>query len=253
MNILFTICGRAGSKGIKSKNSKKFLEHPLPFYTFSVIDLFMVEHPEYECDIVLNTDSDQLMNIAKKFHKDIILQERQESLAGDSAPKVAVIADCLEQMQKKKDKIYDMVVDLDLTSPLRTKKDLEALIEKKQEKDYDVVFSVTESRRNPYFNMVKKAGDYCEKVIASDFTARQQAPEMFDMNASLYAYSPEFLKSGKAIFDGKCGMIHMYDTGILDLDHENDFVLMEVIAKYLVGTNEAFSEIEKHIFECCKL
>ena len=253
MNILFTICGRAGSKGIKSKNSKEFLGYPLPFYTFSAIDLFMNEHPEHECDIVLNTDSEQLMDIAKKFHRKVILQEREEGLAGDTAPKVAVIADCLEQMQKKNKKRYDMVVDLDLTSPLRTKKDLEALIEKKKEKDYEVVLTVTESRRNPYFNMVKKVGEYCEKVIKSDFTARQQAPEMFDMNASLYAYSPEFLKAGKSLFDGKCGMIHMYDTGILDLDHENDFVLMEVIAKYLFETNAAFSEIEKHISGCCDL
>ena len=35
----------------------------------------------------------------------------------------------------------------------------------------------------------------------------------------------------------------MMDTGILDLDHENDFVLMEVIAEYLFKNNAEYREI----------
>ena len=40
MKILFTICGRAGSKGIKNKNIREFVGKPLPYYTISAIDLF---------------------------------------------------------------------------------------------------------------------------------------------------------------------------------------------------------------------
>ena len=39
----------------------------------------------------------------------------------------------------------------------------------------------------------------------------------------------------------------MYDTGILDLDHENDFELMEVVAKYLINKYEKFGEIYNNI------
>lgn len=42
---------------------------------------------------------------------------------------------------------------------------------------------------------VKKTEHGYKKVIDSDFTARQQAPEIFDMNASIYAYNPGFLAS----------------------------------------------------------
>ena len=42
-------------------------------------------------------------------------------------------------------------------------------------------------------------------------------------------------------------MIEMYDTGILDLDHENDFELMEIIADYLFKNNAAFKEIYDNI------
>ena len=39
----------------------------------------------------------------------------------------------------------------------------------------------------------------------------------------------------------------MYDTGILDLDHENDFALMEVIAKHLYDTDKEFGEVRDNI------
>ena len=38
MKILFTICGRAGSKGIHNKNIKTFCEFPLPLYSLSALD-----------------------------------------------------------------------------------------------------------------------------------------------------------------------------------------------------------------------
>lgn len=67
------------------------------------------------------------------------------------------------------------------------------------------------------------------------------------MNASIYAYRPEYLQSKKGVLDGYCEMAEIYDTGILDLDHENDFELMEVIAKHLVERNDKFKEIYDNI------
>ena len=69
------------------------------------------------------------------------------------------------------------------------------------------------------------------------------------MNASMYAYSPEHLKSGKGVLDGYCEIIKMYDTGILDLDHENDFELMEVIAKYLFNKKQEYGEIADSVLK----
>lgn len=253
MNILFTICGRAGSKGIKNKNMKEFLGFPLPFYTVSVIDLFIKLNPSLCCDIVLNTDSNDLINMFKRqvsLNVDII--HREAILARDNTPKLAVISNCLQIIQQRKKYEYDMVVDMDLTSPLRTVKDVSNLIKRKMISNVDVVFSVTEARRNPYFNMVKKTEDGYKRVIASDFNARQEAPEIYDMNASLYAYSPSFLMSGKALFEGRCDVIKMLDTAVLDLDNENDFEFMQVIAAYLFEKYPDYLEVRKNIKRCCK-
>ncbi len=253
MNILFTICGRAGSKGIKNKNMIEFLGFPLPFYTISVIDLFIERNPDMCCAVVLNTDSNNLIKMFKEqVSLDIDIIDRDAVLGLDNTPKVSVISNCLEIMQQRKEVEYDMVVDLDLTSPLRTVQDVSNLIEKKMISNANVVFSVTDSRRNPYFNMVMKTENGYERIIASDFNARQEAPEIYDMNASLYAYSPSFLMSGKAIFEGKCDVIKMLDTAVLDLDHENDFEFMQVIASYLFEKYPEFREVRENIKEFCK-
>ena len=248
MKILFTICGRAGSKGIKNKNLRKFCGKYLAHFTVSAIDLYLNQHPEIEADIVANSDSKELLElVANNGLRKIDKIERDESLAGDAVGKIAVINDCLVKMESRYQIKYDMVVDLDITSPLRTVQDLEKVIALQTEKNADVTTTVATARRNPYFNQVKRTEHGVKKVIESNYTARQQAPEIFDMNASIYAYNPLFLASGKGVLDGYCEIVEMYDTGILDLDHENDFELMEVIANYLVEKNPGFREVYEHI------
>ena len=59
-----TICGRAGSKGIPEKNVRDFLAYPLPYYTFSAIELYKKSNPEDRIDVAVNTDSEKLIEIA---------------------------------------------------------------------------------------------------------------------------------------------------------------------------------------------
>lgn len=248
MKILFTICGRAGSKGIKNKNIKPFLGKPLPYYTLSAIDLYLKEQTNIEGDIVLNTDSPELIKLMKKNKfRTLYIIERDEALAGDNVSKIDVIKDCLIKMQSKLKKEYDIVIDLDITSPLRTINDVKNLIDTHIKTKCDVTFSVTNARRNPYFNMVTATEHGFQLVNEGNFTTRQQAPDVFDMNASMYAYLPRFLLSANDIFDGYCEAITMYDTAVLDLDHENDFELMEVIAEFLFQKYDSFSQIYNNI------
>lgn len=254
MDILFTICGRAGSKGVKNKNLKEFLGYPLAFYTVSAISLYKKRNPNINASVVLNTDSDNLIDLFKRrlsVSFDII--KRCPNLGLDNTPKIAVIQECLRVMKERAKVNYGMVIDLDITSPLRTAKDIENLVNTKTNSDADVVFSVTESRRNPYFNMVKRTNKGYVKVIEAVYNARQEAPEVYDMNASLYAYSPGFLEEGRGLFEGKCDIIKMKDTAVLDIDNENDFNLMQVIAEYLYNKDQDYKEVRDNIKEiCCK-
>lgn len=248
MRILFTICGRAGSKGIKNKNIQNFLGKPLVLYTLSAIDLFLKDNEDVEADIALNTDSPELEDIIRnRGMRQVELVPRKEELRGDTVSKIIVIRDTYIEMKKNKGYDYDMVIDMDITSPLRTLQDIRNLIEKEKDTNCDVAFTVTDSRRNPYFNMVRKGEKGYVRVIESEYIARQQTPDVYDMNASMYTYKPEFLLSGKEIFDGYCEITKMYDTAVLDLDHENDLRLMEVIAKYLFEEKLEYAAIRDNI------
>lgn len=248
MNILFTLCGRAGSKGVKGKNARDFLDVPLVWYSMANIALYMEKYAAVDnIKVVLNTDSEPLKDLVRRV-KDVpvTIIHREEHLAGDKVAKVAVIMDSLNKAEEAFAMKFDMVVDLDITSPLRTVQDVKNAIDRKRQRlEVDVVYSVAPSRRNPYFNMVKEDNGFFCKAIPSNFTTRQEAPVFYDMNASIYAYSPDALRNKEhaTFFNSNCDAVVMKDTGILDIDSEEDYELMQVIAKHLFGKNLAFEEV----------
>lgn len=134
-------------------------------------------------------------------------------------------------------------------SPLRTIDDIENVFNLHIKSGADVTTTVASSRRNPYFNQVKRTPNGVKKVIESEYTARQQAPEVYDMNVSIYAYKPEYLATGKGVLEGYCEVVEMYDTAVLDLDKEDDFELMQIIAEYLYAHKIRFSEVRDNIPE----
>lgn len=242
MNLLFTLCARAGSKGIKGKNAGDLAGLPLAYYTLAVIDLYKEAHPD-DIDVVLSTDSDELMELVEASGIDHLNVGRPEELAGDKVAKIDAIRYAFQEAESRTGKHYDAVIDLDNTSPLRTLDDLERVVEKRCSSMVPVIFTVVPARRNPWFNMVIEQDGVCKKVLESDFIARQQAPEVFDMNASIYAYSREFMQSDTPLSIEGCEYVIMTDTGVLDLDRPDDLKLMEVIAAYLFDNDQGMHAV----------
>ncbi len=253
MNILFTVSGRAGSKGVKNKNIRDFLGKPLVYYTLSAIDLFIKEYAVKEnlqIQTCLNTDSEELIElISKQSMLDMLVRRRKKELAGDMVPKIWVTRDSLESAEKNYQMIFDYIIDVDITSPLRTYEDIyNAYIVSKNHPDVDLTFSVTESRRNPYFNMVcKKENGYHTVLNNAGITTRQQAPLIYDMNASIYVYRRNYLLCTDRKNEGYFEISIMPDTGILDIDSEEDFELMEVIAEYLLAKRVIWKKVRDNI------
>jgi len=252
MNLLFTVCGRAGSKGLQNKNLSLLLGYPLIYYPLSIIDLFIKEislkkSDKNRIDVVLSSDSHELHQQSKIFSK-VVNLVRPKSLSGDKISKLKVISHSLSHMEKLHSIRYDYIIDLDLTSPIRNLNDLLNCFDLIKSSKYDVVFTVTNSRRNPYFNMVKevKKGFY-NRVISSNFITRQQAPKVFDMNASIYAYKRSFLKRNIGIFQGKCGVVQMQDNLVLDIDSHEDLVYLELIANFLLETDNHWKNLYSNI------
>ncbi len=248
--ILITICGRAGSKGFKNKNLKTFAGHSLSYYSLAAANIFMQNRKDDTVHMCLNTDSDLLIDVVQKKCKDIEILQRPSELCGDVVPKMPVYQNSLERMEEINGIKYDYLIDLDITSPLRKENDIEgAYNEKTKRPDLDLVFSAVPSRRTPYMNMAKLVGDHVEKVIDHRNTARQQTPPVFDINASIYVFETKFLRENKSgfVWDGKCGIFEMMDTGIIDIDSEEDYLLMQAIATHLYATMPQFAAVQNTI------
>lgn len=246
-NILITICGRAGSKGFKNKNLKTFLDTPLVYYTVAIAEDFS-KRMASECNtiICLNTDSKELQKLVSDKYTNIKIIERNPELGGDKVAKMAVWHNTLDIIEAENEKKFDYVIDLDITSPLRQIDDVVNAYRTKLERhDCQLVYSVCESRRNPYFNMVKVENGFATKFAASNFTTRQEAPTVYDMNASIYISDADYLRNDteNMLLNAKSAIYEMYDTAVLDIDSEQDFEMMEVVAKYLFEKNDGFKKV----------
>jgi len=235
MNILFTICARAGSKGVTGKNVRIFCGRPIVYYTLEIYEKYAQKYREmqYIIDLAVNTDSEQLLEQINSKGTGYIYIERKSELAGDIVAKGNVIQDTWLETEEKLNKHYDMVVDLDITSPLRNLADVEGTISQViQNEKCNFAYSVVAARRNPYFNMVHKNEEgFFDRVISSNYTARQQVPECFDMNASIYVYARDFLS--RMDEKNKFALIwEMQDSAVLDIDSEADFEIMELLTEY---------------------
>lgn len=229
-NILITICARGGSKGVPGKNIRKVHGKPLIGYT---IECAQTIAETLKADVALSTDSTEIAAVAASFGLESAYL-RPDSLAGDTAGKVDAIAHVLADSEKSNQKSYDFVIDLDVTSPLRTKGDVLTAFEMLlANQDALNIFSVSEAGRSPYFNMVEFNTEGYAVVVKQleSIKSRQAAPKVFDMNASFYIYRRQFFQDNWRTATTNRSLAYVMDHICFDLDEPNDFLYLEFLLK----------------------
>lgn len=236
-NILLIIAARGGSKGVKNKNTKILMGKPLIAYTIQQAFKW-----GKAADIVCSTDSRKIAKLAKQYGVKIPFK-RPKNLAGDKIPKIEVLRHALFECERIYKKKYHIIVDLDVTSPIRKIVDLDNCLRLFRKNRPDTLFSVVKSRRNPYFNMVEKKNNgrlSLSKCLKKKVFGRQAAPLVYDMNASIYFYKREYLLNSKnnAVVS-KISLAYIMDeiSGV-DIDSELDFKFIEFLMKKGVWKSE---------------
>lgn len=229
MKILVTIAARGGSKGVKNKNIRELCGKPLIAYTIEQALKW-----GKASKVLVSTDSLEIAETAKKFGAEVPFL-RPPNLSTDTAPKVPVIRHAWSEAEKIYGETYDFVVDLDATAPLRMLADLEASLKTAVEKQSNMLFSVVSAHKNPYFNMVElDSAGYARlsKKLKETVTRRQDAPKVYDLNASIYVYSREFLMGDSiTVFTDKSVVHVMNELSGVDIDREVDFKFVEFLLK----------------------
>ncbi|TXD50342.1 MULTISPECIES: cytidylyltransferase domain-containing protein [unclassified Polaribacter] len=235
MNILITVCARGGSKGVPNKNIKNLLGRPLIYYTLSLINELKENNAFKNCDVVLSTDSKDIKEVVSEFdNANIELNyTRPEYLATDQSGKLEAIVDVKNFMSEKYNKTYDYTIDLDVSSPLRTAKDIFLALEKlKNNTRAFNIFSVNVANKNPYFNMVEETKDgFCNLCKKGEFLSRQEAPQVFEMNASFYIYKDSFFNQNYKTVITNYSIVFEMEHVCFDIDHPIDFDFMEYLLK----------------------
>ena len=74
---------------------------------------------------------------------------------------------------------------------------------------------------------------------------------VYDMNVSIYIIDADYLRNDteNMLLNAKSNIYRMFDTAVLDIDSEQDFEFMEIIAEYLYKKNESFAQIRKFVQE----
>jgi CMP-N-acetylneuraminic acid synthetase len=162
--------------------------------------------------------------------------KRPIDLSTDTAGKIDTIYDLVIFHEKLKGIRYEYILDLDVTSPLRTIDDLNQAFEiLKQDKNALNIFSVNKASKNPYFNMVEQKEDgYYELSKKGDFLTRQSAKPVFELNASFYFYRRNFFDSELRKVINENSLIYEMKHICFDLDHPIDFEFMS----YLIENNK---------------
>jgi CMP-N,N'-diacetyllegionaminic acid synthase len=238
MNILITLCARGGSKGIPGKNIKLLNGKPLIAYTIDIAKAFSLK---FNCKIALSTDDSKIKDIAAEFGLETSYS-RPADLSTDQAGKIGTINDLLKHEEKLAGLEYDYVLDLDVTSPLRTLQDLESAFSiLANDPDALNLFSVNKAARNPYFNMVERQDDGYFKLVKDkgSITGRQSAPEVFDLNASFYFYRRDFFRFLFPTVFTPRSLVYVMPHICFDLDHLIDFVFLE----FLLSNNKLEFEL----------
>ena len=230
MNILCTICARGGSKGLRNKALKQIYGKPLIAYTVR-----QAIKSKVFTEVVVSTDSRKIQKIAKKFGaKSWFL--RPKKISNDKSPKLIAMKHAFVQSEKYFKKKFDIGVDLDITSPLREindiKKSLSKFIKNKASQN---LISVCYAKKHPYFNMIEKSKTGYKVVKkGKNIFRRQDAPEVFEINASIYIFRRKAFLENYKLLNKKTSIYLMPMNRSIDIDDIYDFN----IVKFYIKKNE---------------
>lgn len=229
------ICARGGSKGVPNKNFRQLLGKPLIAHSIEqakATGLFDT--------LAVSSDSDDILKVAEEYGVNHLVK-RPDELATDTAAKIPVFKHCLLEVEKRENARFDIVVDLDATSPLRIPEDVINVVKLLEETGVANILTAAPARRSPYFNLVEVGEDEVvrlSKKLDTAITRRQDSPKCYDMNASIYAWKRNELLASESVFLKDTRLYVMPEERSIDIDSELDFQFVEFLFNKKVTISE---------------
>lgn len=226
MNAVAFIFARGGSKGLPGKNTRLLGGKPLIVWS---IERALAVHRISR--VIVSTDSDEIATISIQHGAEAPFL-RPAELATDESPEWLSWRHGLEYLRKTTGSIPEVMVSVPSVAPLGLAIDIENCLDEYAKGLSDIVITVVDAHRSPYFNMVKTNLDGSYRLVDSSFSGinrRQDAPTVYDMTTVCYVANSEFVMSHNSIFEGRVGAVHVPIERAIDIDTYQDFQIAEYL------------------------
>ena len=219
------IFARGGSRGLPGKNIRPLGGKPL--IAWSIDHALAVKRIER---VIVSTDAEEIAAVARAYGAEVPFI-RPSELARDDSPEWLAWQHALDFLGAN-GALPEAMVSVPTTAPLRLPIDIENCLDEYEKGDADIVISVTDAHRSPYFNMVKTNPDGTVGLVISPRGAiarRQDAPVVYDMATVAYVARPEFVMTHRATFEGRVRAVHVPAARAIDIDTLLDFQIAECL------------------------
>lgn len=225
-DIVAFIFARGGSKGLPRKNLLPLEGKPLIVHAIELgCGLPRVKK------VVVSTDDEEIASVALAAGAEVPFM-RPSELATDGAPEWAAWQHAIKAMRAAGERV-DVFLSLPPTSPLRSYEDVECCLDEFLRRQPDVVVTVREAERNPYFNMVRHEPDGSVRLaVDGNFHRRQDAPTIYDLTTVAYVARADFVLSASRLFDGKVRAVLIPPARALDIDTPLDMLVAQALAPH---------------------
>jgi N-acylneuraminate cytidylyltransferase len=217
------VFARGGSKGLPNKNIRMLNGKPLVSWAVE-LSLSMPRVAR----VFVSTDSPVIASIGRELGAEVI--DRPEHLATDNVAEWLAWQHGIEWVQSR-GHTFDVFLTLPPTAPLRNAEDVDRCLSALTD-DFDVVVTMTESHRNPWYNMVVKETDgRVVPVIGGPkrIARRQEAPTTYDLTTVAYVGRPSFVLSAASYWEGRVTGVLIPRSRAIDIDTEDDLIVAEAL------------------------
>lgn len=236
VKIIGIICARGGSKSVPKKNVQKVLGKPLIYYTIKTAlecKIIIMSGFRLIDRVIVSTDDPEIAKIAKRYGAEVPFI-RPKELAKDTTATAPVVKHAINYLEKNEKYLADIIVLFDVTSPLRTVKDVKDCILAVTKNKADAAVTVCIPHANPYFNMVeyKKSGFVgLVKPLKERPKRRQDAPKVYWVNSSVWVINKKMFMETGSFFPPRTAIVEMPESRSIHVDSAFDLKLLELVMK----------------------
>jgi len=233
MNYLIFIPARGGSRGILNKNLELLRGKPLIYHTLN----FSKKINKISKEIFVSTDSKKISDyvIKKGFRNNYL---RPKSLSKNNSLMQFAIIHSINWLKKKHNKIFDAVIVLQPTSPIRILSELYSAINYFEKNKIKSLASVVKMKEHPYECIEFLNNSNKWKFLSSNpltYSGRQTYKKNFYfIDGCFYILKTEFLLKKKKFLCKRNTKFFISKNKLsVDIDEREDLVLADCYLKRL--------------------